>query len=130
MNKTVFNFSRHLRVLLFACVALLSASRAVAGGLESDELGAYLISSPQDLLDFSDLVNNGASGANAVLTADLDMTGYDFTPIGNAEGTSYSGTFDGAATQAGWTWQDLLEEASLSNFETQRPPQKKHWWQF
>ena len=96
MNKTVFNFSRHLRVLLFACVALLSASRAVAGGLESDELGAYLISSPQDLLDFSDLVNNGASGANAVLTADLDMTGYDFTPIGNAEGTSYSGTFDGA----------------------------------
>ena len=96
MNKTVFNFSRHLRVLLFACVALLSASRAVAGGLESDELGAYLISSPQDLLDFSDLVNNGASGANAVLTVDLDMTGYDFTPIGNAEGTSYSGTFDGA----------------------------------
>lgn len=28
------------------------------------------------------------------------------------------------------SWNNLLEEASQSNFETQRPPQKKHWWQF
>ena len=70
--------------------------KGAAGGLRSDALGSYLISSPQDLLDFSELVNNGASDANALLTADLDMTGCDFTPIGNAEGRSYSGTFDGA----------------------------------
>ncbi|MBO7137953.1 MAG: hypothetical protein J6V92_05755 [Bacteroidaceae bacterium] len=129
MNKTAFNFSRHLRVLLFTCVAFLSSFPATAsediedeittnpikasehsqgntseltevkgaaGRLRSDTLGSYLISSPQDLLDFSSLVDNGASSANAVLTADLDMTGYDFTPIGNTEGTSYCGTFDGA----------------------------------
>jgi hypothetical protein len=28
------------------------------------------------------------------------------------------------------TWSDLLEEASLSDFDANRPPQKKHWWQF
>jgi hypothetical protein len=28
------------------------------------------------------------------------------------------------------TWSDLLEEASLSDFDSHRPPQKKHWWQF
>ena len=28
------------------------------------------------------------------------------------------------------TWSDLLEEASLSDFDAHRPPQKKHWWQF
>lgn len=27
------------------------------------------------------------------------------------------------------SWDDLLEESSRSDFETQRPPQKKHWWQ-
>ena len=96
MNKTAFNFFRHLRVLVLTCVAFLGTSRAAADGLGSDALGAYLISSPQDLLDFSSLVNNGASSANAVMTDDLDMTGFDFTPIGNTESTSYCGTFDGA----------------------------------
>lgn len=96
MNKTVSNLARHLRALLLTCVAFLCASHTAAGGLQSDSLGTYLVTSPQDLVDFSDLVNKGATGSNATLTTDIDMTGYDFTPIGNAEGTSYNGTFDGA----------------------------------
>lgn len=28
------------------------------------------------------------------------------------------------------SWHDLLDEASLSDFDSHRPPQKKHWWQF
>jgi hypothetical protein len=28
------------------------------------------------------------------------------------------------------TWHDLLEEASLSGFDSHHLPTKKHWWQF
>lgn len=38
-----------------------------------------------DLLGFADLVNNGTtdfSGKTVKLTADIDMTGVDYTPIG------------------------------------------------
>ncbi len=69
--------------------------QGAAGGLNVDAEGSYIISSPQDLLDFADLVNNGATYANAVLTTDLDMMGCDFTPIGNTDGTCYRGIFDG-----------------------------------
>lgn len=60
--------------------------------------GVYQIGTPQDLVDFSALVNNpesGAQAANAVLTSDLDMTTIEgFTPIGTTA-TIYKGTFDG-----------------------------------
>ena len=57
--------------------------------------GVYQIGTPQDLIDFSALVNGGEQSANGVLTADLDMTDIeDFTPIGSVS-SPYKGTFDG-----------------------------------
>ena len=61
--------------------------------LEQNE-GVYEIDNAIKLVLFKELVNGGEATANAVLTADIDMTGYDWTPIGNAD-LMYSGTFDG-----------------------------------
>ena len=57
--------------------------------------GVYQISTPQDLIDFSALVNGGEQAANAVITADLNMKGIEnFIPIGKVN-NGYKGTFDG-----------------------------------
>lgn len=56
--------------------------------------GTYLITSAQDLCDFSALVNAGNRNAKALLTTDIDMTNYEFEPIGTSS-ASYNGTFDG-----------------------------------
>ena len=58
--------------------------------------GAYQIATGEDLLAFSNVVNSGELSANAVLTADIDMSGLSdkFIPIGS-EACMYSGTFDG-----------------------------------
>ena len=58
----------------------------------------YEISTAQDLVDFAKTVNGGDYDANAVLTADIDMTGVDISvfPIGGPDtGKRYVGTFDG-----------------------------------
>ena len=57
--------------------------------------GVYQIGSGADLKAFADLVNGGTTGANAVLTADINLDGVAWTPIGNAT-YKYAGTFDGA----------------------------------
>ena len=54
----------------------------------------YEIATAADLLDFATAVNSGETTTNAVLTADIDLTGVTWTPIGNST-TKYSGTFDG-----------------------------------
>lgn len=76
-------------------VCLLLTTFGPMRAVNKDAWGIYLISSPQNLVDFAAIVNNGESDAPAVLTADLDMTGVAFTPIGNQSGVAYSGTFDG-----------------------------------
>ena len=56
--------------------------------------GVYQIGTAKDLVDFSDIVNRGNNLLNAVLTADIDMSGIDnFTPIGLQN--NYGGRFDG-----------------------------------
>lgn len=52
--------------------------------------GSYQIGTAQDLVDFATLVNEGKDAANAVLTADIDMTGVEWTNI-----SVYRGVFDG-----------------------------------
>jgi len=52
--------------------------------------GVYQISSVQDLCWFALSVNRGLSNLNAKLTADLDLTGVNWTQM-----ESFSGTFDG-----------------------------------
>lgn len=63
-----------------------------------DGVEYYEISSATDLADFAALVNEGEYAANAILTADIDMTGADIAdfPIGGPDaGVRYTGTFDG-----------------------------------
>lgn len=54
----------------------------------------YEIGNAADLLDFATAVNGGETAANAILTANIDLTGETWTPIGNADNI-YTGTFDG-----------------------------------
>ena len=82
-------------LLLFVCVT--SSTRMWA--LEQDANSVYQIGSAQDLIDFADLVNQGGANmsANAVLTADIDMTGQPWeNSIGNyVNSNGYKGHFDG-----------------------------------
>ena len=64
----------------------------------------YLISNRSQLIWFMQHVNAGNKGASALLTADIDMSGYNWTPIASTGlyyGTTsypdagYTGTFDG-----------------------------------
>ena len=63
--------------------------------------GYYQIANGTQLRWFAEKVNSGSYAANAVLTADIDMTGIEWTPIGIGSGnaapgaTAYTGTFDG-----------------------------------
>ena len=75
-----------------------------------DGVAYYEIGSAADLLAFADLVNGGESGANAILTADIDLTNATVTgtweaPIGTS-GVMYTGTFDG-------------QEHKITGFETE-----------
>ena len=74
----------------------------LCGGYQPAELNGdvYEISNAGQLFWFAGLVNGTLEGttqnvaANAVLTTNIDLTGADWTPIGNAS-TIYTGTFDG-----------------------------------
>ena len=87
--------------------ALLSLAAFVVGmtmtqqvsALEMDVDSVYQISTTQDLMDFAVLVNDTVGGvdnsaANAVLTADIDLTDQTWVPIGWGD-RKYKGTFDG-----------------------------------
>ena len=58
------------------------------------EDGVYKLSNADELAWFSAFVNGGKTDASAKLTADIDMAGVEFTPIGNTANL-YKGTFDG-----------------------------------
>ncbi len=75
-------------------LTLILLNAISASAIDKTADGTYLITSAQDLCDFSSLVNSGKRDLNAMLTADISMKGYDFTPIGTSS-MGYSGTFDG-----------------------------------
>lgn len=77
--------------LLFLMLCCLSTISAYA--LEPVN-GVYQIGSADNLLEFAQIVNAGESDAKAVLTADIDLSGKSWTPIGNND-HRYVGTFDG-----------------------------------
>ncbi|MCR5435413.1 MAG: hypothetical protein K6F20_13630 [Bacteroidaceae bacterium] len=52
------------------------------------------IATAQDLVAFSEAVNGGKADLNAILTADIDMSGVAIEPIGS-QSNLYMGTFDG-----------------------------------
>lgn len=73
--------------------AALAAGGELAGDGSADS--PYQIAGAADLMAFAEMVNGGDSGICAELTANIDLTGEDWVPIGSSSGTPYSGTFDG-----------------------------------
>lgn len=104
-------------VSLLACILALSClmlAPAYAGDIEAQQLGSapwngtsatqpalaegvYQISTGAELKWFANTVNAGTPSINAVLVDDIDLGGYQWTPIGtNAAAGTYTGSFDGA----------------------------------
>ena len=71
----------------------LAAAKDLGYTIESD--GSYTVTSADGLMNIAKLVNGGKSDINITLTADIDLTGKDWTPIGTDYDNSYTGTFDG-----------------------------------
>lgn len=78
-------------------LAMLNRLEEMANNLGiKKEDGYYLINNANDLMVFAVIVNEGELGANAKLTADIDMSNVEnFSGIGVARNALYSGTFDG-----------------------------------
>ncbi|MDE6330162.1 MAG: hypothetical protein K2L83_05560, partial [Muribaculaceae bacterium] len=84
----------------FVC-DLEKASATAWDGVTLDEPavidGVYQISTGNELAWFAAHVNEGNYTAEAILTADIDLAGYDWTPIGGTTlAKSYQGEFNGA----------------------------------
>ena len=71
----------------------LAAAKDLGYTIESN--GSYTVYNADGLLNVAELVNGGKSDINITLTADIDLTGKDWTPIGTDYDNSYTGTFDG-----------------------------------
>ncbi len=55
----------------------------------------YTVYNADGLMNVAELVNGGKTDINITLTADIDLTGKVWTPIGTDYDNSYTGTFDG-----------------------------------
>lgn len=60
----------------------------------TDDNGVYLIGTGAELAWFAQKVNGGSTKISGILTADIDLAGYEWTPIGTAS-KQFAGTFDG-----------------------------------
>ncbi len=63
-------------------------------GYTDDGQGNYIVTTAEGLMNVAELVNGGKTDINITLDKDLDLTGKEWTPIGNYE-KQYTGTFDG-----------------------------------
>ena len=89
---------------------------------EAEDLGyiydsntkTYTVYNANGLMNIAELVNGGKTNINITLTADIDLTGKDWTPIGTDYDNSYTGTFDGGGhTITGLTFTTNDEYAGL-----------------
>ena len=71
----------------------LAAAKDLGYTIESN--GSYTVYNADGLLNVAKLVNGGKTDINITLTADIDLTGKDWTPIGTSFSNKYTGTFDG-----------------------------------
>ena len=72
-----------------------TVSLAAARGYIIEDDGSYTVTSADGLMNIAKLVNGGKTDINITLTADIDLTGKDWTPIGTSYSNKYTGTFDG-----------------------------------
>lgn len=90
----------------------LAAAKGLGYTIESN--GSYTVTSADGLMNVAKLVNGGKTDINITLTADIDLTGKDWTPIGTDYDNSYKGTFDGGGhTITGLTFTTNDEYAGL-----------------
>ena len=90
----------------------LAAAKDLGYTIESN--GSYTVYNADGLMNIAKLVNGGKSDINITLTADIDLTGKDWTPIGTDYDNSYKGTFDGGGhTITGLTFTTNDEFAGL-----------------
>ena len=74
----------------------------------------YTVYNANGLMNVAELVNGGKTDINITLTADIDLTGKGWTPIGTDYDKSYKGTFDGGGhTITGLTFTTNDEFAGL-----------------
>ena len=71
----------------------LAAAKDLGYTIESN--GSYTVTSADGLMNIAKLVNGGKTDINITLTADIDLTGKNWTPIGTDYDNAYTGTFDG-----------------------------------
>ena len=71
----------------------LAAAKDLGYTIESN--GSYTVYNADGLLNIAELVNGGKTDINITLTADIDLTGKNWTPIGTSFSNKYTGTFDG-----------------------------------
>ena len=64
-------------------------------GYTDDGQGNYTVTTAEGLKAVADIANNGNLDINITLTADIDLKGIDWTPIGIDYNHQYTGTFDG-----------------------------------
>ena len=103
-------------IFLFTLISMIGTN---VWALEQKD-GVYQIGTVEDLVAFAELVNGGEHNANAVLTANIDMGGADWTPI--AAGACYyaavgpadvtSGGFAGFFNGQGYTISNLIIKPS------------------
>ena len=70
----------------------LAAAKDLGYTIESN--GSYTVTSADGLMNVAELVNGGKTDINITLDKNIDLTGKEWTPIGNYE-QQYTGTFDG-----------------------------------
>ena len=71
----------------------LAAAKDLGYTIESD--GSNTVTSTDGLMNVAELVKGGKTDINITLTADIDLTGKNWTPIGTSFSNKYTGTFDG-----------------------------------
>ncbi|ETD18583.1 MULTISPECIES: M26 family metallopeptidase [Prevotellaceae] len=99
------NFIQRLSLFLFTALMLATP----AGAQNNNEMS---IGSKEDWKSFCDRVNNGETGLNAKLTADVDLD--EVRMVG--EQYSYTGTFDGQGHTLTLNW-DAGEEIEIAPFQ-------------
>ena len=93
----------------------LAAAKDLGYTIESN--GSYTVYNADGLLNVAELVNGGKTDINITLTADIDLTGKDWTPIGTDYDNSYKGTFDGGGhTITGLTFTTNDEGVGLFGY--------------
>lgn len=84
-------------ILIKTIVAVKAAEGAWDGVTVTEPAaidGVYQIGTGAELAWFAQTVNAGTTGISAVLTADIDLACYNWTPIGNS-GNKFAGSIDG-----------------------------------